>query len=123
MVDEEIGHAGGETHVGPWRIGYIVEAAEPWYRHGKAGEVFRPPAKGETHHIEVLPIEAATGRIVPDVPIRVEVVDASGDVVDARRLNFYYSGPSMASRHGRSTCDSSCSGAGQRRGRCSCAAR
>ncbi|MGH3327297.1 MAG: iron transporter [Streptomycetales bacterium] len=91
LVEEEIEHAGGETRVGPWRIGYIVEAAEPWYRHEKGGQGFRSPAKGETHHIEILPIEAATGRIVPDVPVRVEVVDASGEVVDAKQLNFYYS--------------------------------
>jgi len=90
-VEKEIREAGGEQTVGPWRIGYIVEAAEPWYQMQDGRQVFRQPAPGETHHIEVLPIEAATGRIVPDVPIRLEVVDGSGAVVDAQQLNFYYS--------------------------------
>lgn len=90
-MEEEIREAGGEQTVGPWRVGYIVEVAEPWYEIQDGRQVFRQPAPGETHHIEVLPIEAATGRVVPNVPIRLEVVDASGAVVDAQPLNFYYS--------------------------------
>lgn len=35
-------------------------------------------------------MEAATGRIVPNVPIRLEVVDAQGQVVQAQDLNFYH---------------------------------
>lgn len=90
-MEEEIREAGGEQTVGPWRVGYIVEAAEPWYEIRDGQQTFRQPAPGETHHIEVLPIEAATGRVVPNVPIRLEVIDASGAVVDSQQLNFYYS--------------------------------
>ncbi|MGH4010179.1 MAG: iron transporter [Pseudonocardiaceae bacterium] len=90
-MEKEIREAGGEQTAGPWRIGYIVEAAEPWHEIHEGRQVFRAPAPGETHHIEVLPIEAATGRVVPNVPIRLEVIDASGAVVDAQPLNFYYS--------------------------------
>ncbi|MDQ3764438.1 MAG: hypothetical protein M3460_23615 [Actinomycetota bacterium] len=90
-MEEEIREAGGEQTAGPWRVGYIVEAAEPWYEIRDGRQVFRQPAPGETHHIEILPIEVATGRIVPDVPIRLEVIDASGAVIDAQPLNFYYS--------------------------------
>ncbi|MGH8868926.1 MAG: hypothetical protein ACRDYU_13130 [Actinomycetes bacterium] len=90
LMHEEVEEAGGETRTGEWRIGYIVEAAEPWFTRTKDGQHFRPPAKGETHHIEILPVEASTGRLVPETPIRVEVVDEGGKVVDAKRLNFYY---------------------------------
>ncbi|MGH3981436.1 MAG: iron transporter [Pseudonocardiaceae bacterium] len=90
-MEKEIREAGGEQTVGPWRVGYIVEAAEPWHVLRDGRHTYRQPAPGETHHIEVLPIEAATGRVIPDVPIRLEVVDASGAVVDAQQLNFYYS--------------------------------
>lgn len=89
-VNEEIRSEGGETTVGEWRIGYIVEAAEPWFENGGDGVSFREPAAGETHHIEIVPFEATTGRIVPDVPISLEVLDATGAVVDAKKLNFYY---------------------------------
>jgi hypothetical protein len=91
VLEQEIADAGGETTSGPWRIGYIVEAAEPWYQADHGQQHFREPAPGETHHIEIIPIEAATGRIVPDVPIQLDVVDAAGTVVDSKQLNFYYS--------------------------------
>ncbi|RZU73051.1 hypothetical protein EV384_1447 [Micromonospora kangleipakensis] len=87
---KEIKAEGGENTAGPWRIAYIVEGAEPWYRADGGKQVLREPAAGETHHIEIIPIEAATGRVIPEVPIRLEVIDASGKVVDAKDLNFYY---------------------------------
>ena len=93
-VEDEIDEAGGETESGDWRIGYVVEAAEPWFEHpgGHPGghQEYREPAAGETHHIENIPIEKSPGRIMPTVPIHVEVLDGEGDVVDEKDLNFYY---------------------------------
>jgi len=89
-VADEIAERGGEATSGEWRIGYIVEAAEPWFeRHGEHS-AFRVPQASETHHIEIIPFEKSTGRIVPDVPIHVAVVDPQGIVVDERDLSFYY---------------------------------
>ena len=90
-LEEEIAANGGETRSGDWRVAYIVEPAEPWFEPVDGTFRFRQPAPGETHHIEVIPIEAASGRIVPQVPLRLEVLDATGQVVDAKSLNFYYS--------------------------------
>lgn len=90
VLEQEIKDAGGQTTVGPWRIAYIVEAAEPWYHADGGQQHFREAAPGETHHIEIIPIEAASGRIIPDVPIHLEVVDAAGNVVEGKALNFYY---------------------------------
>lgn len=90
-LDAEVADEGGSTTSGDWTVSYIVEAAEPWFAHEGRRDVFRPAAADETHHIEVIPRETATGRIVPDVPVTVAVVDASGDVVDEKTLNFYYS--------------------------------
>ncbi|MEV0373136.1 iron transporter [Streptomyces sp. NPDC050636] len=102
VLEAEIAANGGETKAGEYRVGYIVEAAEPWFeaKGGKGGKhaghmmdpelVNRAPAKDETHHIEIIPMEAKTGRIVPDVPIRLEVIDDKGKVVQAQDLNFYY---------------------------------
>ncbi len=86
----EIEERGGETESGPWTVGYIVEGAEPWFESADTASL-REPGKGETHHIEVIPRETATGRIVPDVPIRVDVVNADGEVVDSRELHFLHS--------------------------------
>lgn len=87
---EEIRESGGEQTVGPWRVGYIVSGAEAWYEIRDGKQVYRQPAPGEIYHLELVPIEAATGRMISDVPIRLEVIDASGAVVDAQPLNYYY---------------------------------
>lgn len=91
-LDAEVADRGASTTSGEWQVSYIVEAAEPWFEeHGGGHSSFREPAEGETHHIEIIPREAATGRIVPDVPITLEVVDGAGEVVEKQELEFYYS--------------------------------
>ena len=86
----EIEERGGEVESGPWTVGYIVEGAEPWFE-GPEKASFREPDAEATHHIEVIPRETATGRIVPDVPVTVEILDADGKVVDSGELNFLHS--------------------------------
>ena len=73
-IEEEVAAEGGDTGSGPWRIAYIVEPAEGWFEPGGGELRWRAPAKGETHHIEILPIEAETGRLVPEVPVTLEVI-------------------------------------------------
>lgn len=90
-VEDEIAERGGETTTGEWRVGYIVEAAEPWFEDHGGHSRFREPTGDETHHIEIIPFEKSTGRILPDVPVHLEVVDEDGGVVDEHDLNFYYS--------------------------------
>ena len=87
----EVEERGGSKESGEWTVSYIVEAAEPWHEGHGGGSHFREPVAGETHHIEIIPTETATGRIVPDVPVTLQVVDEQGQVVDQGRLNFYYS--------------------------------
>lgn len=89
-IEEEIDAEGGEQTSGPWRIAYIVEGAEGWFERRGGRFVWRPPARGETHHIEILPIESETGRVVPEVPITLEILRADGTRVDRRRLSSYY---------------------------------
>ncbi len=89
-IEEEVKAEGGQTRSGPWRVAYIVEPAEGWFeRHGDGFE-WRAPAKGETHHIEILPIEAKTGRLVPEVPITLEVLDSRGEQLARKDLQPYY---------------------------------
>jgi hypothetical protein len=92
VLADEVAERGGSVQQGDWTVNYIVEAAEPWFEeHGSEHLSYREPQAGETHHIEVIPTETATGRIIPDVPISLEVVDADGKVVQEQDLNFYYS--------------------------------
>ena len=92
VLAAELEEKGMSVESGEWTVNLITEAAEPWHVvHGSGHDAFREPARGETDHIEVIPVETATGRIVPDVPITVEVVDDRGEVVEQRKLDFYYS--------------------------------
>ena len=88
-VEKEIAAEGGAQETGDWRIAYIVEPAEGWHIRDGDSFIWRAPAPEETHHIEIVPFERSTGRIVPDVPIAVEVIDADGDVAK-RPLDQYY---------------------------------
>ncbi|MFE5881559.1 hypothetical protein [Streptomyces hydrogenans] len=110
VLEKEIAERSGKTTVGGYRVGYVVGAAKPWFQdeHGGQGSlVHREPAKGETHHIEIIPMEAATGRIVPDAPVGLEDVDG-GKAVQAQDLNyhstfFHYAGGFSAPKAGTYT--------------------
>lgn len=92
VLAEELAEKGQTVKSGEWTVNLITEAAEPWHEvHGAGHSQFREPAAGETNHIEIIPVETATGRIIPDVPIAVEVLDAENKVVQKLDLNFYYS--------------------------------
>ena len=91
VLAEEVAERGGSTESGDWTVSYIVEAAEPWHATHSGESHFREPAAGETHHIEIIPTESETGRIIPDVPVTLQVVDADGAVVDEKPLHFLHS--------------------------------
>lgn len=92
VLAEELDEKGMTTESGEWTINLITEAAEPWHVVKSDGSsTFREPAEGETNHIEIIPVETATGRIVPDVPVSVDVVDDTGASVQKLDLNFYWS--------------------------------
>ncbi|MEF3120185.1 iron transporter [Kocuria flava] len=90
VLNEEVEAEGGRTTSGDWEVAYIVEPAEAWFETTGGEPTRREPAAGETHHLEIIPIDAATGRIVPDVPIRLEVLDENGEVVDEQELMFFH---------------------------------
>lgn len=91
MVNQAIAENGGERTSGEWRVAYVIGPAKSW--HVQQGEHYtrREPAPGETNHIEIIPFEASSGRLVPDVPIRLELLGADGKVIQAQNLNFYWS--------------------------------
>lgn len=92
VLNEEITEKGKTAESGEWTVNLITEAAEPWHEvHGGGHSAYRAPRDGETNHIEIIPVETATGRIVPDVPITLEVVGTDGKVVQKLDLTFYYS--------------------------------
>lgn len=92
VLAEELDEKGQSVESGDWTVNLITEAAEPWHVVESDGSTtFREPAAGETNHIEIIPVETATGRIVPNVPVSVDVQDDKGASVQKLDLNFYWS--------------------------------
>ncbi|WP_153506228.1 hypothetical protein [Cumulibacter manganitolerans] len=92
VLADEVAEKGQTVKSGPWTVHLITEAAEPWHEVPSGGaSKFREPAAGETNHIEIIPVETSTGRVIPDVPITLEVLDAQGAAIQKLDLNFYYS--------------------------------
>ena len=91
VLADEIAENGKTVESGAWTVNLITEAAEPWHEvHGDGHTKFRDVRPGETNHIEIIPVDTASGRIVPDVPIALEVIDADGQVVAKDEgLTFY----------------------------------
>ena len=90
VLEEEIAEEGGAVESGPWRIAFIQEPAEGWFRSENGRVVWREPAHGETAHLEIIPIERDSGRIVPYAGVTLEVLDEEGRRVEKRPLSFYY---------------------------------
>ena len=63
VLNEETEAEGGRTTSGDWEVAYIVEPAEAWFETTGEEPTRREPAAGETHHLEIIPIDAATGQI------------------------------------------------------------
>ncbi|BAS08716.1 conserved hypothetical protein [Arthrobacter sp. Hiyo4] len=63
VLANELAEKGKTVESREWTVNLITEAAEPWF--DKHGTHFRAPEAGETHHIEIIPTETSTGRIVP----------------------------------------------------------
>jgi len=91
VLADEVDERGGRTRSGDWTVSFIVEAAEPRYAARNGRMEFEKPSAAETHHIEIIPTETATGRIVPDTPVKLQVLDAEGAVVDEESLHFLHS--------------------------------
>jgi hypothetical protein len=88
-AQEEIDEEGGEQEVGEYRAGYIVEPAEGWWEGSLESLAWCRPAAGKTNHMEILPFEAETGLLMPNMEGTLTVLDESGEEVDSKPLVFY----------------------------------
>jgi len=90
VLEEEIAAEGGSVESGDWRIAYIKEPAEGWFQAENGRALWREPARYETAHLEIIPIERETGRVVPYADVTLEVLDENGELVEKKPLSFYY---------------------------------
>jgi hypothetical protein len=88
-AQSEIEEEGGEQEVGEYRVAYIVEPAEGWWEGEPESLEWRATAAGETNHIEVLPFEARSGLLVPNMGGTLTVLDGAGNEVESKPLGLY----------------------------------
>ncbi len=89
VAQEEIEEAGGEQEVGAHRVGYIVEPAEGWWDGDPTVLQWRGPSGAETNHIEILPFEAESGLLVPDMRIDLTILYEAGEEIESKPLELY----------------------------------
>ena len=89
VAQEEIEEAGGEQEVGAYRVGYIVEPAEGWWDGDPTVLQWRGPSGAETNHIEILPFEAESGLLVPDMRIDLTILNEAGEEIERKPLELY----------------------------------
>jgi hypothetical protein len=77
LMVNKIAQTGGEVHTGDYLIGFAVEEAEGLYTLDDDGLQWHAP-QDENAHIEVAVRDAADGRFIPGLDIRVTVIDADG---------------------------------------------
>lgn len=92
-MSRAVANNGTEMTVGDYRIAYAVEFAETfWQMSGQRLEYnMRPEQSAETNaHVEIAVLDALTGRFLPDLAVRVTVVDAAGRPVGTEAVPFMW---------------------------------
>ncbi|GAA4429112.1 hypothetical protein GCM10023169_31030 [Georgenia halophila] len=84
-----VAHDGGSEQVGPYEVGYAVEDAEGMY-HLEDGELVWHNPQQENTHLEIVVRDAADGRFVPCLDVRVELVSPSGERLGPERQELVW---------------------------------
>jgi hypothetical protein len=81
---------GGMSTFGDYMVAYVVESPKGWYEPSNGSLTWRPPAPTETQHIEAVIMDSLTGQMLPMTGVTLDVLDASGNVVQSQPLAFYW---------------------------------
>lgn len=80
---------GGEVHAGDYIVAYAVEAAEGMY-HMENGDLVMHEPDAENIHIEVSVRDGADNRFIPNLNIRVTLIDPDGNEVGTHEQPFVW---------------------------------
>jgi hypothetical protein len=89
IMQQTVSKSGGMCTSGDYKIAYALDAPDGWYEMKDGALTWRPPAPGETQHIESVVMDSLTGQVLPIAPT-LEVVDAQGKVVQSQKLMFLW---------------------------------
>lgn len=88
MMNKEADN-GGEQHVGDYFVGYAVESAEGLYQL-EDGELKWQEPEAENVHMEIAVRDAADGRFIPALEVRLTVLDEQGKEVGSHPQPFLW---------------------------------
>ncbi|MBI2844190.1 MAG: hypothetical protein HYX78_12385 [Armatimonadetes bacterium] len=89
MLRQSIAESGGQNTFGDYQVAYMLDPPLGYYEMADGRLTWRPPAPGETQHIEAVVMDSLTGQPLPITPT-VEVVDQQGSVVQSKQLVYYW---------------------------------
>ena len=90
MMQQMVKEKGAERTFGDYRVAYMLDAPQGWYEMRDGKLTWRPPAPGETQHIEIAVLDSLTGKPLPMSPITVDVVDSQGNTVQSQQLAYIW---------------------------------
>lgn len=88
MMNEEADD-GGEAHAGDFLVGYAVESAEGMYQPRGGTLEWQEPGE-ENCHIEIAVRDAADGRFIPGLTVRLTVLDEQGNEIGTHAQPFLW---------------------------------
>lgn len=90
MTEQFVKQRGGQKTFGDYQVAYMLDPPKGWYEMKDGTLTWKPPAPGETQHIEVAVMDSLTGQPIPVGPITLDVVDQQGSVVQSQQLAYYW---------------------------------
>jgi len=90
MMQDMVKQKGGQRTVGDYKVAYMLDHPEGWYEMTNGKLTWRPPAAGETQHIEVAVMDSLTGKCLPMPQVTADVIDQSGSTVQSQQLMYLW---------------------------------
>lgn len=78
----------GSVHAGEYIITYAVTAPEGWYEYVDNAVQWQPPSANAIAHVWVFVQDAADKRLVPDLDVQADFLNASSSMVESKQLPF-----------------------------------
>lgn len=79
----------GAKRAGDFLVGYAVRAPEGYYSFEHSKTTWHEPEK-EKVHLAILPRDAETNHVVPELTMHASLLDAQGGRVAAKALEFFW---------------------------------
>lgn len=88
-LQQMVAASGTMQTAGDYKVALILAPPRGWYMPSANGLVWRPPARNETQHIEVVIMDSLTSKPLPSLPT-LDVLDGQGRVIQSQKLMYVW---------------------------------